>query len=91
MGRIWDISHNALQLRTNHRLTPGEITELKFFLPRSKVAVETKARVLWHRHLADTSTNAEAHGLQFVDIGETAHREVIKLVDARADELLLKR
>ena len=89
VGRIWDISHNALQLRANQALTPGEITEMKFFLPRGKVAVETRAKILWHRHLDDASSNAEAHGLHFVDIGEKAHREVIKFVDERADELLL--
>lgn len=91
VGRIWDISHNALQLRTNHPMDPEEITEMKFFLPRGRVAVETRARVIWHRHLDDEHSNAEAHGLYFVDIGEKSHREVIKFVDERADELLLRK
>lgn len=87
VGRIWDVSHTGLQLRTSEPLSKGFATELKFFLPRVKTPLETRVRVVWARRIEDSGTNPEAHGVVFENLPDPARRELVAYVNERVAEI----
>jgi len=88
VGRIWDLSHTGLQLRTSTPLPAGTTAEIKFFLPRAKIPLEAKVKVHWAQHLPGQQVSPHAHGLSFLDIPAAVQKELTRFVDERVAELV---
>ncbi len=88
VGRIWDLSHTGLQLRTSVPLAAGTTADIKFFLPRAKIPLEAKVKVHWAQHISSQRVSPHAHGLSFLDIPDAARKELTRFVDERVAELV---
>ncbi|MEW6777177.1 MAG: response regulator [Bdellovibrionota bacterium] len=88
VGRIWDLSHTGLQLRTGRGIAQGRTIDIKFFVPKGKIAIEAKAKVLWTQQVDGGGPTPAAHGLQFEEIGTEAQKELVRFVDERVAQIL---
>ena len=81
-GLLLDVSEGGLGLHAAHILPAGRQMSLRFRLPRSRQAVESKAEIAW------IGPSQKRAGLRFIELPEAARASIREWISHEPEELL---